>query len=160
MTEEFDVDVSPRDLVSWIKKDQEKRSPSLWATVLRSIEKSDIEAARVSLDDDILETMTRGVLEVQPRRGPGGWLLRVSVEDTTGEHPISDENAEEESEELTLDAFQAEFLQPEGRPVDVTVFAEDGRAKARFDRWLSATRARAGAQAPASSARRPAARKA
>jgi hypothetical protein len=145
MPEQSDVDVSPRDLISWVRADQGQRSPALWASASKTVEKTDLdlETAGVTLDDDVAETSTRGMLEVQPRRGQGGWVLRISVVDTAGEHPVGDEEVEEKVEELTLDAFEEEFLQPEGLVADITVSVDDARAKARFGRWLSRMRPRA-----------------
>jgi hypothetical protein len=158
MAEEFDVDISPRDLIAWIRADQAKRAPTLWASASKTIEKRDIdlETARVTLDDDVAETVTRGVLEVSPRRGLGGWVLRVTADDTAGEHPIGDEEAEEEAEELTLEAFEQEFLLPDGRIVDITVSVEDGEAKARLGRWVRRMQARTHEQPQESPVHRPA----
>jgi hypothetical protein len=157
MAEEFDIDISPRDLIAWTRADQAKRTPTLWASASKTVEKRDIglETARVTLDDDVVETVTRGVLEVSPRRGLGGWVLRVTADDTAGEHPISDEEAEEEEEELTLDAFEQEFLLPDGRIVDITMSVEDGAAKARLGRWVRRMRARTYEQAQERPADRP-----
>jgi hypothetical protein len=86
-------------------------------------------------------------------------VLRISVAETAGEHPASDEETEEEAEELTLDAFEEEFLEPEGRAADITVSVEDGRSKARFDRWLRRI-SRAQLQPAGEAARRTAPRRA
>jgi len=141
MTEEFDIDISPRDLVIWLKADQARRSPTVWASASKTIEKRDIDlaSAGVTLDDDVAETLTRGVLEVRPKRGAGGWVLQVRVDNTASEHPVSDEEAEEEAEELTLEGFEEEFLPPEQSLADVVVAVEDEAAKARFGRWLRRT---------------------
>lgn len=93
--------------------------------------------ARVSPDDVVAETVTCGVLEMRPRRGLGGWELRVSIDETAGEHPANEEDAKEGAEELTLEAFEEEFLQPEDRLADTTVSVDDPQAKVRFNRWLS-----------------------
>jgi len=138
MTEEFDVDISARDLIAWIKVDQARPAPTLRVSASRSVEKTsmDLETAGVTLDDDVAETTTRGILEVSPRRGAGGWVLQVSVDDTAGEHPAGEEDTEEEVEGLDLEAFEQEFLVAEGRLADITVTVEDGPAKARFGKWL------------------------
>ncbi len=143
MAEEFDVDISPRDLVFWVKADQARRSPTVWASASKTVEKRDIEleAARVTLEDDVAETVTRGILEARPRRGAGGWALWVRVDDQAGEHRVNDEDTEQE-EELAVEAFEEEFLLPENRPVDITVSVEDGGAQLRFRRWLRRTLSR------------------
>jgi hypothetical protein len=138
MAEEFDVDVSASDLIALIRADQARRSPTLWVSASRTIERTDVnlEAAGVAPDDEVAEETTRGTLEVRPRRGRAGWVLRMSLADTAGEHIAGEEDTEEAAEELTLDAFEEEFLRPEGRLADISVTADDGQAKARFGRWL------------------------
>jgi hypothetical protein len=144
MAEEFDVDVSPSDLIALIRADQSKRSPTLWVSASRTIERTevDLEAAGAMPEDDVAEETTRGTLETRPRRGRAGWVLRMSVTDTAGEHIAGEEDTEEAAEDLTLDAFEEEFLRPEGRLADISVTADDGQAKARFGRWLRDARSR------------------
>jgi hypothetical protein len=111
----------------------------VWVSASKTVEKRnlELETARIALDDDLAETVIKGVLEVRPRRGAGGWILQLRVDDQAGEHPVSDEDTDEEGG-LTLEAFEAEFLLPEGQPVDIAVSADDGGAQ--FRGWLRRTR--------------------
>jgi hypothetical protein len=138
MAEEFDVDVSASDLIALIRTDQARRSPTLWVSASRTIERTDadLEAAGVSPDDDVAEETTRGTLEARPRHGRGGWVLRVSLADTAGEHVAGEEDSEEAAEDLTLDAFEEEFLRREGALADISVSVDNAQANARFGRWL------------------------
>jgi hypothetical protein len=59
---------------------------------------------------------------------------------------------------LTLDAFEEEFLKPEGRIADISVSVDDERAKARLAKWLSRMLSRTRSQPKGGPARRSAAR--
>jgi hypothetical protein len=138
MAEEFDVDVSSSDLIALIRADQAGRSPKLWVSASRTIERVDIDlkAAALAPEDDVAEQTVHGTLEVRPRRGHAGWVLTMSASDTSGEHVAGEEDAEEEAKDLTLDAFEEEFLRPERAAADISVTVDGAQAKARFGRWL------------------------
>jgi hypothetical protein len=78
--------------------------------------------------------MVRGVMEISPRRGRGGWTLQVVAQDSVGLREDGEDEGYENDDDMTVKAFQDDFLFPEHGEAEVVVLAEVADAWRQFGR--------------------------
>ena len=139
--EEYAVDVLPGQVLQWVREDARRKPPRLWVRASKHFEADAEDAARSGEDDVSLVTAT-GTLEISPQRGRRGWTLQVSAIGTAELRPSAEGEDAEDAEDLTIDAFESQFLVPEHGEVEITVLAENPESWRRFQRWLGRRRLR------------------
>ena len=136
--ETYPVDLEAGQIVHWLIEEQRRGSLKLDVAATRSYAAEALdgaEAERLGEEaEEVSDIFAIGELEVRPRHAADGWLLRIRVEDRLGPRLPEDEDAPEGEEEIDLQTFRAEFVQPERATAEVVLEAEDGQAKARFTR--------------------------
>ena len=145
--EEYTVDLLPEELLGWIREDAAKRTPRFDVRISKEWNTEadfDREAFGIGEDDDLELVSVNGVMEISPRRGRGGWKLILRAEDVVGLLPDPGYEDYEDEDDLTLEAFEQQFLEPEKGEVELVVAVWDREGWTRFRRWLA--RRRAGAR--------------
>jgi len=140
--DEYEVDILPGELLGWVREDARRKMPRLSVRASKDYwvdTGAAGEMGRVG-EDDIAPVIVRGVMEVSPQRGRRGWTLQVAAEDSVGLRPTGEDEGYENESDITVDAFESEFLLPERGEVEITVLAEDAAAWRRFQRWLARRR--------------------
>jgi hypothetical protein len=143
--DEYSVDVLPGEVLGWVREDAARKSPRLWVRAAKSYwidEVSTGESARPAEGDDVSPVMVRGVMEISPQGGRGGWTLQLVAQDSVGLREDGEDEGYENDDNMTVKAFEDDFLFPEYGEVEVVVLAEDAAAWRRFGRWLARKRAR------------------
>lgn len=138
---EYELNIDSQHLIEWLKEDVKTTgTPRFEIAATRTFVAEPIsnEDAAVSEDVEVQFLATVGDLEVSPRNiGLGTWTLRVRVEDVLGPHLPEDGSVSDEPEEMTLDAFEADFILPNRGATFVTLVAETQKNKDAFDRFRS-----------------------
>ena len=138
---EYDLDISTGHLVQWLKKHlAASTEPMLEVSVRRTFTAETIaeDAADVTKDDEVSLMTAIGVLEVSPAgNSHGKWLLRMRVEDTLGTHLPEQGSVPDTPEEMTLEAFETEFVLPDRGAIFVTLEAETQEIRDAFDAFLA-----------------------
>jgi hypothetical protein len=139
--DEYSVDLLPGEILAWIRADAVRKRPRLWVHASKVYE---VESAPGSEDDmagdDLSDLTVRGILELSPQHR-SGWRLEIRAEDSVGLSGAGDGEGYENEDNLTVDAFEAQFLVPERGEVEVVVIADDTAAWRAFQRWLARRRA-------------------
>jgi hypothetical protein len=127
-----------------VREDAARKSPRLWVRAAKNYWIDEVapgESARPAEGDDVSPVMVRGVMEMSPQRGRGGWTLQVVAQDSVGLREEGEDEGYERDDDMTVKAFEDDFLFPEHGEVEVIVLAEDAAAWRRFGRWLARKRA-------------------
>ena len=82
------------------------------------------------------EIATIATLEITPIHEKEGWLLKVVVEDEVG--PRIPGEGDDEEQEIDLDTYYNEFIQPGQGSANVVAEVEDPAASERVSRLLDA----------------------
>lgn len=140
--DEYQVDISADEVLTWVRADALRKTPRLLvraAKEFRGETDFDREDAGFGDDEELSLATVTGTLTVAPRRGRGGWELQVRCEDSAGmvRPGATEDDAEEDDENLPLDAFVAQFLARPNEDAEVSVLAEDAAAWRRFRKWLA-----------------------
>jgi len=138
---ENNLDIATGHLVQWLKAyfatDTE---PVLEVSAHRTFTAEPIaeDAADVSRDDEVSLMTAIGILEVSPTgNSHSRWLLRIRVEDSLGTHLPEQGSVPDMLEEMTLEAFEAEFILPDRGATFVTLDAETQEIRSAFDAFLA-----------------------
>jgi hypothetical protein len=138
--DEYQVEVPIDEVIRWIREDAARNTPRLLvrASKTYTLENDvDREAFGIGEDDDVDVVSAHAILEVQSRTGQKDWALQLKVEDVTGVLSTGAENVYEDVDDMTLAAFDEQFLATGLGEVETIVVAETPEAKTRFDRWLA-----------------------
>lgn len=111
----FPVDVEAKQIVRWLIEEQRRPRFDLLVTATRSYERNALGAGEDSRlgnaeREDLSEMTEVGLLEVTSRQKPGGWTLRIRVEDDIGPGLPEDEPVPTGDEEIDLATFCEEFM--------------------------------------------------
>lgn len=138
---EYDLDISTGHLVQWLKKYlAASTEPMLEISASRTFFAEPIApaAADISKDDEVSLIASIGILEITPKESFNGkWLLRMRVEDTLGSHLPEHGPVPDVPEEMTLEAFETEFILPDRGATFVTLEAETQEIRDAFDAFLA-----------------------
>jgi len=138
---EYNLDIAAGHFVQWLKAYiATNTEPMLEVSVRRAFTAEPIaeDAADVSKDDEVSLMTAIGVLEVSPAgNSHGKWLLRMRVEDTLGTHLPEQGSVPDTPEEMTLEAFETEFILPDRGAAFVTLEAETQEIRDAFDAFLA-----------------------
>ena len=138
---EYNLDISTGHLVQWLKTHlSASADPMLEISARRTITTEPIadDAADVSKGDEVSLTTAIGILEVSPAvDSHDKWLLRLHVEDTLGTHLPEEGSVHDAPEEMTLEAFETEFILPDRGATFVTLEAETQEIRDAFDAFLA-----------------------
>ena len=138
---EYDLDVSTGHLVQWLKKHlAASTEPMLEISANRTYITESIadDAADVCKDDEVSLIATIGILEITPKESFNDkWLLRIRVEDILGSHLPEQGSVPNAPEEMTLEAFETEFILPDRGATFVTLEAETQAIRDAFDAFLA-----------------------
>jgi hypothetical protein len=144
--DEYAVDVLPDEVLQWARADERREPQQLWVRASKEyrVDQTAVDeeaiAARTG-EDDLGLVAVEGVLELSPQYGPRDWILRVRAETTIEQRQAGDDETESnETNALTLDAFESEFVRPDPDNIEVTVLAENRAAWERFQDWLAIQR--------------------
>jgi hypothetical protein len=141
--DEYEVDILPGEVLSWVREDARKKAPLLYARASREYAtETDFDRTEFGIGEgeDVTLVSVHGLLEVSPRQAPGGWTLQLRAEDVVGLFPSGAEEDYENESDMPLEAFEEEFLFPEKGELEAVVLAEDEEAWARFEGWLAEMR--------------------
>ena len=139
----YSVDIDPQQIVRWITAEH-KAAPSKYKiTARRSVEPRELPGRKeLRLGDDerdtMSETATIATLQIAPARPSDGWLLTIVIEDEIG--PSASEGTEtvdEEEQEIDVDVFQEEFLNPGRGNANVIAEVTGPSGKTRLTRILN-----------------------
>jgi hypothetical protein len=139
----FPVDVEAKQIVRWLIEEERRSAFGLLVTATRSYRRNALGAGEDSSLGDIeredLSEMTEvGLLEVTPRQKPGGWTLRIRVEDDIGPGLPEDEPAPTGDEEIDLATFYEEFMTEDRGLAEVSAEVSDPNAKTSLGLLLDA----------------------
>ncbi len=138
---EYNLDIATGHLVQWLKTHLAAGTePLLEISAHRTITTEPIadDAADVSKGDEVSLITAIGILEVSPAvNSHGKWLLRLRVEDTLGTHLPEEGSVRDAPEEMTLEAFETEFILPDRGATFVTLEAETQEIRDAFDAFLA-----------------------
>lgn len=138
--DEYEVDVPINEIIRWIREDAARNTPRLLVRASKEYTlESDVdrEAFGIGEDEDVDAVSVHGILEVQSRTGRKDWALQLKVDEIMGIISTGGENVYEDVDDMTLAAFEEQFLSTGLGEVEATVVAETPEAKTRFDRWLA-----------------------
>jgi hypothetical protein len=134
---EINIDIAVGQLVEWLKEDIESNeNPQFGINANRTFLVGSVadESAGLSEDDELASMSTVGHLEVKPLgENIGKWLLRIRVEDTIGPHLPEEGSVPDEPEEMTLEAFEKDFILPDRGNAFIILHAETQESKELFD---------------------------
>lgn len=134
---ETELDIAADHLVEWLRDDLKSAArPRFEISASRSFVSEPVVdmAAALSDEEEVAAMAAIGVLEVTPAPATGGrWMLRLRVEDVVGPHLPDDGSVPDEPEELTLDAFEADFVLPDRGTAFVTLETASNQDRRRFD---------------------------
>lgn len=139
--EEYEVDAPVGEVVRWVHEDAKRKTPRFLIHASKTYQREsdfDREAFGIGEYEDVDLVSVHGILEIQSRAGKKNWALQLKVDEVVGVLPSSDEeNAYENQDDMSLAAFEEQFLSKELGEVEVTVAVESSEAKAHFNHWLS-----------------------
>jgi hypothetical protein len=138
--DEYEVDAPINEIIRWIREDAARNTPRLLVRASKGYTlESDVdrEAFGIGEDEDVDAVSVHGILEVQSRTGRKDWALQLKVDEVMGIISTGGENVYEDVDDMTLAAFEEQFLATGLGEVEATVAAETPEAKTRFDRWLA-----------------------
>ena len=141
--DEYAVDVLPGDVLRWARADAAQSAPQFWIQASRQFTADtdfDREEYGIGEEEDLVLVSVYGLLELSPRHEPGGWTLQLRADDVIGLVTSGAEGDYEDDDNMTIDAFEEQFLIPEKGEIEVIVQAEDDEAWARFQDWLAGMR--------------------
>lgn len=144
---DYALDLTAADVVRWLRARLRSQRPGLTVRASRDYTapaSTRLQEAGIGEDDDLAEAIEIGTLEVEPLGGDGAWALHVRVENPIGSRAPAEEPTPDYAEDIDLDTFDAEFVQPREGEAYVWVAAASPEAKARFDDILPAIRGAAG----------------
>ena len=138
---EYNLDIATGHLVQWLKAYfATSTEPMLEVSARRTFTAEPIteDAADISKDDEISLMAATGTLEVTPAGSSHSkWLLRMRVEDTLGGQLPEQGSVLDSPEEMTLEAFETEFILPDRGAIFMTLEAETQEIKDAFDAFLA-----------------------
>ena len=134
--EEWSIDVLPGEVLRWAREDAARKSPRLWVRTGREYAIENAKFPRISEEDDVNLVEAIGILEISPLGLQDGWTLLVRATGSAELRPASEGNSFDPDAEMSLEAFESQFLDPEHGEVDVSVQVEDAAARQRFEEWL------------------------
>lgn len=139
---QFVLDISPEEIVRWVKEAEQDQTNQrhflerVWKVYVFE-EDFDSKTFGVHGDEGMALVVVEAMLDIVPSEERDFWLLQVKVRAELGlRHTNEKENYA--SSEISLDAFQAEFLGSGKGTATVTVSAKTSEARAHFDRWFAA----------------------
>ena len=139
--ETYPIDLEASQIVRWLIDEQRRGALELDVAATRSYVVEEFERADLTQigEDaaDLNDVLAIGALEVRPRDGKNGWVLRIRVEDRFGPRLPEDEDAPDGEEEIDLQTFEADFIAPERGEAEVLLEAENAQARANFTRLLN-----------------------
>jgi hypothetical protein len=141
--EEHDVDVLPGEVCEWVREDAQLPVALLNVNVSKHYNfETDFDRQELGIADaeEVGLVTASGLLEMEPRSGGDGWTLQVRAEDAIGLTSVDDANGYQDEDDMTLDEFDAQFLQPMRGEVEVVVLTEADSAWDRFQNWLARQR--------------------
>jgi hypothetical protein len=136
--EEYDLEYPADVVVTWIMRAVKEGATNLDIAAWRefTVDDSFKPEAGGYEETDVSEVTAVGTLEVKPQHPPDSWLLRVRVEDELGDRVPEDESVPEEPEDMDLDAFWHEFIEPKLAMTSVVVEAAGPAEKDAFDQFI------------------------
>lgn len=140
--DQYEVDILPGEVLGWVRDDAGRKTPRLGVRVSKEYwvdTEHTREISRIG-EEDIAPVIARGVMEISPQGKRVGWTLQVSAEDSVAVRSASEDEKYMDESDMTVDAFESEFLIPERGEVEIVVLADDVRAWQRFQRWLARRR--------------------
>jgi hypothetical protein len=141
--ETYAVDIDARQVVRWLKAEQEAGALPFRITARRRREVEEIPVRdELRLGDvereDLSEVMTLATLDIEPFHASEGWRLSVVVEDEIGPR-ISDQiTGGEDEQQIDLATFDEEFIRSGRGSANVIIEAENSAAEARLRPLLDA----------------------
>jgi hypothetical protein len=141
--EEYDVDILPGEICEWLREDAQLPVPLLNVSISKhySVETDfDRQEYGISAADEVALVNACGILELGPRGGGRGWTLQVRAEDSVGLTPSDKEDAYKDEDDMTLEEFETQFLQPMRGEVGIVVLADNEAGWERFQHWLARQR--------------------
>lgn len=133
--QERELDIDPAHLAAWLRAELEGGSRAVSVRASREYLATALahpELVGIGEETELAELTAVGILEVNPTDASEGWALEVRVEDELGPHTPDDESVAGESEEIDLDAFEADFLAPGRGTAFVVARFQSEAAQARF----------------------------
>ena len=139
---EYAVDILPGEILDWIEKDAGQAERRLLVSASQDYSAQDTTEgeSETLAEDDLVHVGASGLLELRPASGAHDWTLQLRAEHDLGAAYSRDADDSEESEDLTVEAFIARFLEPEGGEASAWVVAENDNAWQDFQRWLARQR--------------------
>ena len=142
--DEYAIDVFPGEALRWARADAAQSTPQFWIQASKQYA-TDVDYDRneygIGEDEDLVPVSVHGLLEISPRHEPSGWTLQLRADDVIGLVASGAEEDYEDDDNMTIDAFEEQFLIPEKGEIEVVVLVEDDEAWARFQDWLAGMRA-------------------
>ncbi len=139
--ETYPIDLDASQIVRWLIDEQRRGALELDVAATRSYVVEEFERADLNqIGEDVADlndVLAIGALEVRPRNGKNGWVLRIRVEDRFGPRLPEDEDAPDGEEEIDLQTFEADFIAPERGEAEVSLEAENAQARANFTRLFN-----------------------
>lgn len=146
--QEFALDISGWEIVRWIKEEKSQAAGHLDFFVAAEVdytveEEFDRKAYGIEDGEEYDLVSFKAVLDVEPRVERNYWVLQVQVAESLGPR----KKFEEEPfafRELTVDAFERDFLSLGEATVTVKVWTETPNAREHFDDWFAQMKSKHG----------------
>lgn len=138
---EYELDLDAAHVVEWLKRELAsggKPRFEIDASKMFFTDDAGDQLEAIAETDDLQALSTVGILEVKPLVDSGGhWLLRIRIEDVLGSGLPEGGTVSDESEEMTLQGFEEDFVKPDRGTAQVTVELETDQDRQKFERFLS-----------------------
>ena len=137
------IDVEPGQLVRWLKAEQENRRFRLRIGATQTTEQRPMPAREEDRlgdveRDDLSEVAAVATLVVQPPPEVHQWSITVTVEDEIGPRLPEDGETSEGEEEIDLETFYREFIDPDRGAASIAAEADGPGGKAALMRLINA----------------------
>ena len=141
--ERYSLDIAPEQVVLWLLDEQRRGRRKLEVSASRAYEAPEIAARELSglgdeERDELSDVLEVGLLEVTPPPGSARWTLRIRFEDDTAQRLPEDEAVPEGEEEIDLETFYRDFIEPPRGTLEVSVEVESPAAKGQLNKILNA----------------------
>ena len=136
--EEYDLDYPADMVVAWIMQAVKDGAADLDINAWREfVADAGFTPETGGYEDTgVGEVTAVGTLEVKPHHQPDSWVLTVRVEDELGARVPDDETVADAPEDMDLDDFWAEFIEPTRTMASVVVAAAGPDDKEAFDKFI------------------------
>ena len=139
-TLEYDLDLTPDQVSGWLKDEIATGSARVnWRASIEYLAGDDVEVQTADPEDHagIHAVSKVGVIEISPRDTSEGWVLRVHMSDSIGDHVPEDVSIWDEPQEIDLEDYYKQLIVPESAIGNVSMSLASERSEPLSDRLIA-----------------------